>query len=98
MHNTACPVVFDSHKINLPLDPKVYFSVYIDDVLQVETVLRTEKKIRRRLIYTCESRGFRWIRSSRALLYESVGLYIEYGVRYSRAQKNCLFKALIPLK
>jgi RNA-directed DNA polymerase len=44
-----------------------------------------EKKIRRHLMYACKRRGFGWNRWSRAWLYETLGLYNDYGIRYHRA-------------
>ena len=44
-----------------------------------------EKKIRRHLMYACKRRGFGWKRWSRAWLYETLGLYNDYGIRYHRA-------------
>ena len=41
-----------------------------------------EKKIRRHLMYAGKRRGFGWNRWSRAWLYETLGLYNDYGVRY----------------
>lgn len=44
-----------------------------------------EKKIRRHLMYARKRRGFGWNRWSRAWLYETLGLYNDYRVRYHRA-------------
>ena len=44
-----------------------------------------EKKIRRHLMYARKRRGFGWNRWSRAWLYETLGLYNDYGVRHYRA-------------
>jgi RNA-directed DNA polymerase len=44
-----------------------------------------EKKIRRHLMYARKRRGFGWNRWSRAWLYETFGLYNDYGVRYHQA-------------
>jgi RNA-directed DNA polymerase len=41
-----------------------------------------EKKIRRHLMRARKRRGFGWNRWSRAWIYETLGLYNEYGVRY----------------
>ena len=43
-----------------------------------------EKKIRRHLMYARKRRGFGWNRWSRAWLYETLGLYNDYGVRHYR--------------
>ena len=44
-----------------------------------------EKKIRRHLMYARKRRGFGWNRWNRAWLYETLGLYNDYGVRHYRA-------------
>jgi RNA-directed DNA polymerase len=44
-----------------------------------------EKKIRRHLMYARKRRGFGWNRWNRAWLYETLGLYNDYGVRHCRA-------------
>jgi len=44
-----------------------------------------ERKIRRHLMYARKRRGFGWNRWSRAWLYETFGLYNDYGVRYHQA-------------
>ena len=44
-----------------------------------------EKKIRRHLMYARKRRGFGRNRWSRAWLYETFGLYNDYGVRYHQA-------------
>ncbi|MCP4341172.1 MAG: group II intron reverse transcriptase/maturase, partial [Desulfobulbaceae bacterium] len=44
-----------------------------------------EKKIRRHLMYARKRCGFGWNRWSRAWLYETLGLYNDYGVRYHGA-------------
>ena len=44
-----------------------------------------EKKIRRHLMYARKRRGFGWNRWNRACLYETLGLYNDYGVRHYRA-------------
>ena len=41
-----------------------------------------EKKIRRHLMSARKRRGFGWKRWSRGWLYETLGLYNDYGVRY----------------
>ena len=41
-----------------------------------------ERKIRRHLMYACKRCGFGWNRWSRAWLYETLGLYNDYGIRY----------------
>ncbi len=43
------------------------------------------KKIRRHLMHARKRRGFGWNRWSRAWLYETLGLFNDYGVRYYRA-------------
>ena len=43
------------------------------------------KKIRRHLMHARKRRGFGWKRWSRAWLYETLGLFNDYGVRYYRA-------------
>jgi len=43
------------------------------------------KKIRRHLMHARKRHGFGWNRWSRAWLYETLGLYNDYGVRYYRA-------------
>ena len=45
---------------------------------------RVEEKIRRHLMYASKNRSFGWNRWSRAWLYETLGLYNDYGVRYHR--------------
>ena len=50
-----------------------------------------EKKIRRHLMYARKRRGFGWNRWNRAWLYETLGLYNDYGVRHCRAWKCCQF-------
>jgi len=44
-----------------------------------------EKKIRRHLMYARKRHGFGWNRWSRAWLYEHLGLYNDYRIRYHRA-------------
>jgi len=44
-----------------------------------------EKKIRRHLMYARKRRGFGWNRWSMAWLYETLGLYNDYRVRYYQA-------------
>ncbi len=44
-----------------------------------------EKKIRRHLMYARKRRGFGWNRWSRVWLYEALGLYNDYRVRYCQA-------------
>jgi RNA-directed DNA polymerase len=44
-----------------------------------------EKKIRRHLMRAKERRGFGWKRWSRAWLYETLGLFNDYGVRHYKA-------------
>jgi RNA-directed DNA polymerase len=41
-----------------------------------------EKKIRRHLMYARKRRGFGWNRWSRAWLYDTLGLFNDYGVRH----------------
>jgi len=41
-----------------------------------------EKKIRRHLMYARKRRGFGWNRWSRDLLYDTLGVFNDYGVRY----------------
>jgi RNA-directed DNA polymerase len=41
-----------------------------------------EKKIRRHLMYARKRRGFGWNRWCRAWLYDTLGLFNDYGVRY----------------
>ena len=43
------------------------------------------KRIRRHLMHARKRRGFGWNRWSRAWLYEALGLFNDYGVRYHRA-------------
>ena len=44
-----------------------------------------EKRIRRHLMRACKRRGFGWNRWSSAWLYETLGLFNDYQVRYYRA-------------
>lgn len=44
-----------------------------------------EKKIRRHLMYARKRRGFGWNRWSRAWIYDTLGLFYDYGVRYYQA-------------
>jgi len=49
-----------------------------------------ERKIRRHLMSARKRRGFGWNRWSRAWLYDTLGLFNEYGVRQYQARKCCL--------
>jgi RNA-directed DNA polymerase len=44
-----------------------------------------EKKIRRHLMRARKRKGFGWNRWSRGWIYQSLGLYSDYGVRYFRS-------------
>jgi hypothetical protein len=47
-----------------------------------------EKKIRRHLARACKRRGFGWKRWSRSWLYETLGLFNDYRVRYIGTQSR----------
>ena len=49
-----------------------------------------EKKVRRHLMRARKRRGFRWKRWSRRWLYETLGLYGDYRIRYRRAPATAL--------
>jgi len=48
-----------------------------------------ERKIRRHLMSARKRRGFGWNRWSRAWLYDTLGLFNDYGVRQYQAGKCC---------
>jgi RNA-directed DNA polymerase len=46
-----------------------------------------EKKVRRQLVKACKRRrGFGWRRWSRNWLYEDLGLFCDYGIKYTNAK------------
>jgi len=46
-----------------------------------------EKKIRRHLMRNCKRQGFGWNRWSSSWLYQNLGLYADYQIRYSQKTK-----------
>lgn len=48
-----------------------------------------ERKVRRHIMRAKKLRGFGWTRWSRTRIYETLGLYRDYGVRYYGSLKAC---------